>query len=97
MSLVQRFAQNTQGRDFVVGDVRGGFDYLLVMLENIPEASATKAPFCQGCPDSAPDRYGRDPMSDRRTAMVYSDRYRIGRRLASAAPAKISPRGHYGR
>ena len=30
MSLVQRFARNTQGRDFVVGDVHVCFDYLRV-------------------------------------------------------------------
>ena len=48
MSLVQRFAQNTRGRDFVVGDVHGCFDYLRAMLEHVQLDEVSDRLFCVG-------------------------------------------------
>ena len=48
MSLVQRFTQNTRGRDFVVGDLHGCFDHLRVMLEHIQFNRVTDRLFCVG-------------------------------------------------
>ena len=58
MSLVQRFTQNTRGRDFVVGDLHGCFDYLRVMLEHIQFDRVTDRLFCVG------DLVDRGPRSE---------------------------------
>ena len=58
MSLVQRFTQNTRGRDFVVGDLHGCFDYLRVMLEHIQFDRVTDRLFCVG------DLVDRGPQSE---------------------------------
>jgi serine/threonine protein phosphatase 1 len=58
MSLVQRFAQNTRGRDFVVGDVHGCFDYLRAMLEHVQLDEVSDRLFCVG------DLVDRGPQSE---------------------------------
>ena len=58
MSLVQRFAQNTWGRDFVVGDVHGCFDYLRAMLEHVQLDEVSDRLFCVG------DLVDRGPQSE---------------------------------
>ena len=58
MSLVQRFAQNTWGRDFVVGDVHGCFDYLRAVLEHVQFDEVSDRLFCVG------DLVDRGPQSE---------------------------------